>query len=114
MSRSGATFFTAVLALLAHLTLGWVAVIPAAALGGFLVEKRGATIGLVGVLTAWGLLVAYSYAIAPGPTQEMTRVVGALAGGLPSVAIPVATLLVGGLLGATAGWAGSSLRNILR
>lgn len=114
MSRAGATFLTAVLALLGHAIIGWPAVIPAAALGGFLVEKRGAVTGLLGVSMAWIGLVAYSYAVAPGPTVEMTRVVGGLAGGLPSLLIPVATILAGCVLGAAGGWFGASVRNILR
>lgn len=114
MNRSGATLLTAVLALLGHSTLGWIAVLPAAALGGFVVEKRGALTGLLGVATAWIGLVAFSYAVAPGPTVEMTRVVGGLAGGLPPALIPVATILAGCLLGAAGGWFGASARNILR
>ena len=114
MSRRTGILLTAGLAVIGHLFLGWWSVIPAAALGALVSQGKGWLTGLVGVLLAWAGFVAYSYGIAPGPTSEMARSLGQLAGGLPTATIPVATLLVGALLGAVSGWLGHSLRNIVR
>jgi hypothetical protein len=112
-SRSG-ILLTAVLSAGSHLLLGWWAVVPVTALVVFFTEGRGWLTGLAGVFLAWAGFVAYSFAIAPGPTTEMARSLGQLAGGLPEATIPVVTLVVGAVLGAVSGWLGHSLRNIVR
>ncbi len=114
MSQRTGILLVAGLSVASHLLLGWWAVVPAAALGAMASQGKGWLTGLAGVLLAWAGIVAYSFVVAFGPTAEMARSLGQLAGGLPPPAIPVATLLVGALLGAVSGWLGHSLRNIVR
>ncbi|MFT4604859.1 MAG: hypothetical protein ACI9W4_001598 [Rhodothermales bacterium] len=114
MSRRTGIVFVAALSFVGHLLLGWWAVVPAAVLGALFSPGKGWLTGLAGVCLAWTGVVAYSFGVAPGPTGEMARSLGQLAGGLPAPAIPVATLMVGALLGAVSGWLGHSLRNIVR
>ena len=102
------------LALAGHLLFSWVLVVPAAAVGGALAERRAWLAGLIGVLLAWTLIVIYSFTVAPAETSEMARVMSALAGGLPALATPVLTLVTAAALGAAGGWFGGALRNLLR
>jgi hypothetical protein len=71
-------------------------------------------VGLVGVTLSWTALMIYSYVDSPGPTAEMSRVVAALAGGLPGPAVAALTVLAAALLGASGGFFGSALRTSLR
>ena len=114
MSQRFGIVLVAGLSVAGHILFGWWAVIPVAALGALFSQGKGWLTGLAGVLLAWAGIVAYSFVLATGPTAEMARSVGQLAGGLPPATIPVATLLMGALLGAVSGMLGHSVRNITR
>jgi len=114
VNHKPAVFLVAVLAMAGHLIAGWVWVIPAAMIGGAAVASRGWLVGMSGVGLSWTGLVIFNFVAAPGPTVEMTRVMGALAGNLPGAAIVGLTLLSALTLGAAGGYFGASLRNIRR
>ncbi len=101
-----------IVAVAAHVFLGWMWSPLGAVLAGFLVEKRGPVAGALSLLLAWGALVGWSWVQAPAETQEMWRVVGAITGNLPPSVTVVATLTTAGLLGMTGGWLGAGLRHI--
>jgi hypothetical protein len=114
VARSWVILLSAAVATVAHFTLGWLAVIPVAVLAGALHFKRGWLTGLGAILLSWSLIVLWSFVVAAGPTLEMTRALGELAGGLPAFAIVVATLVTAALLGAAGGAFGAAVRNIVR
>ena len=100
------------LALLVHLTLGWIWTIMAGVGMGLWVGKRGWLLGGLAVGLSWGGLIAYSVWVDPAAAQRMFDVVGGIFGGLPGLAVPVATLLIGVLLGISGGLVGTSLRSL--
>lgn len=58
---------------------------------------------------AWGVLIVVNLIQAPTATQKYFEFAGSILGGLPSIVLPIATLAVAALLGAFAGFVGSSL-----
>lgn len=101
---------TFALALVLHLALGWAWTLGAGVVGGAWAGRRGWMVGLTGVGLDWLVLVLYNYIVAPEPTAEMARVMGALLGGWSGGATVVLTLLIGGLLGALGGAIGTQGR----
>ena len=101
-----------VIALAAHVFLGWMWSPIGAVLAGFLVEKKWLAAGSASLMAAWGVLMVWSWTRAPHETQEMWRVVADLLGNLPPIATVVATLAVACLLGMAGGWLGAGLYRV--
>ncbi|MBO6577332.1 MAG: hypothetical protein JJ896_18335 [Rhodothermales bacterium] len=114
LSASRAALVAIIVSIVLHLIGGWAMLLAGTALGGYLAARRGALVGLLAGAAAWTALAAYSFVVAPGPTGEMTRVMAALAGGLPAFATLGVTVLAGAALGLAGGWFGSAVRNIVR
>ena len=108
------TLASSIIALTLHVVAGW----PWSALGGaaagWLTPNGGWWRGAIAVGSAWAALIAYNLVAAFEPVMEMHRVVGSIAGGLPSWTIPLASVLVGSVIGAAGGFFGSSLRRLKR
>lgn len=100
------------LALAFHLMLGWAWSPVAGLAAGFWIGRRGWIAGMAAVGLSWLLLVTYSFAAAPRATAAMADVFGGILGNLPGAAIVGMTLLIGALLGALGGLAGSSLARL--
>ncbi len=100
------------IAVAAHVFLGWIWSPLGAILAGFLVEKRGPLAGAICLAIGWGGLIIWSWMQAPQETQEMWRVVADLLGNLPPVVTVVATLLIAAILGSAGGWLGKGLRDL--
>ena len=114
MGRLPVVVLCAGLVVAGHVTLGWLAVVPASLLAGAADRHHaGWQAGLSTALLGWGALLVWSLAVATGPTLELARIVGGLAGA-PSALVFILTLLVAGALGASSGWLGAGVRNILR
>jgi hypothetical protein len=102
-----------VLALLLHIFLGWEWTL----LAGFVYGIRSKRLawpgaGAVGLLS-WGILLLYSYIVAPEPMGRMVETVGALLGGIPYWAVTILTLVLGFLLGVLGGLLGSLLAKLI-
>lgn len=102
------------LVLAAHLLLGWIWVVPAAAAGTFGIRHLGWLVGGIGALAAWLALVVYNYMVAGNPVAVMLDTMGALLGNLPGLAIVCVTLLIGAVLGLLGGAIGERLGHVLR
>ena len=97
-------------ALAAHLLMGWAWSVLGPLSAGFLSMKRGAWNGLVVLVLAWGGIMAWNVAAASQESLNMMETLGGLLGGMPALVVPVATLLIAARLGAVAGWLGHSLK----
>ena len=95
-------------ALLCHLALGWQYSAIGAIVAGFLAPEKGIRVGALSLGFGWGLLIIFNFVVATPETVEMTRIMAALLGGLPSFVIVLLTLLIGLLLGTIGGWVGSA------
>lgn len=100
-----------VVAYLCHLTLGWQYSVIGAIVAGFLAPKKGVRAGALSLGLGWGLLIIFNFVVATPETVEMTRIMAALLGGLPSFVTVLLTLLIGLLLGTIGGWVGSALKS---
>lgn len=101
-----------IVAVSAHVFLGWMWSPLGAVLAGFLVTKRGFAAGALTTILAWGGIVTWSWFQAPVETMEMWRVVAGIVGNLPPAATVVVTLGIAGLLGMAAGLLGAALRRL--
>lgn len=108
--RSIAIGIGLVIALAAHLALGWMWSVLGALVSGFLVKKGGIFAGAASLTLAWGALIAWNLAVAPLESFNMMETMGNLLGGMPGVVIALATLLIAAILGLLAGWLGSALK----
>lgn len=95
-----------------HVFAGWEWSLLGAILAGFWVIKKGWLSGLLTLSLSWGLLIVLNLVVATQATQKYFEFAGSILGGLPSVVLPLATILVGGLLGALGGFVGSSLAGL--
>ena len=93
-----------------HLLLGWAWTAAAGVLAGWWGPKKGWLVGALAVGLGWGTLVLYSFFIAREPFERMTEVVGGIFAGIPGALVPVATVLMGALLGTAGGLLGTSIR----
>ena len=96
-------------ALLCHLALGWQYSAIGAIVAGFIAPEKGIRVGALSLGFGWALLIIFNFVVATPETIEMTRIMAALLGGLPSFVIVLLTLLIGLLLGTIGGWVGSAL-----
>jgi len=108
--RSIAVGIGLIVALAAHVFLGWMWSVLGALVAGFLVEKRGAVAGTVSLTLAWGLLIAWNLAVASAENFNMMETMGNLLGGMPGVVIPLATLMIAAVLGLLSGALGAALK----
>ena len=97
-------------AIAAHVLFGWVWSASGALLAGFLSTRRSAWTGAVALVLSWGILLAWNLAVATAESFNMMETMGDLLGGMPGIVIPLATLLVAGLIGLLAGALGGALR----
>jgi len=94
-----------------HLVLGWAWTMAAGILGGFLRPSRCASVGAFGVGSAWAILLAYTFFVAPASTAILLDVLAGLLGrNTPDALIVFLTVLFGTILGALGGTIGSQLR----
>lgn len=103
---------TSVLALLAHLLVGWWATPFVALAGGAWKGRGGWWLGLAALVLEWGALVLYSFLLDSAAFGRMTTTVGGLLGNLPHFAVVAATLAIAGVLGLLGGLAGTQIRHL--
>lgn len=108
--RSLAVGAGVIVAVAAHLFLGWVWSVTGAILAGFLVSRRGWWAGTAVMLVSWGGMVAWNLAVAPAESLNMMETLGGLLGGMPPFVAPLLTVAIAALLGMAGGWLGSSLK----
>ena len=101
-------------ALILHISAGWMWTPLAGIFGGIAGKKSGWRIGAYGLGASWSVLVLYNLITATSEVVEMGRVLGELFGGLPGLLIFIFTALIGLLLGAVSGKLGTSLRSVFR
>lgn len=113
MRPSFAIVLAIVLCIALHVLLGWAFTVLGAASGAALANRRGWMVGLVGGAASWLLLATWSRTVDAAAVDEMLRVVGAILGNLPGVAVFLATVAIGAVLGLAGGWLGAATRNLL-
>lgn len=101
-------------ALVLHLTLGWMWSIGGAIVLGAWSGKRGWLSGASLLSLSWSLLVGYNFVIAASSTQRMIDVMGGILGNLPSLVVLLATILIGAILGLIGGGLGGALVTLVR
>lgn len=100
------------LSLLIHWLLGWVWTGLAGVVVGFWVGPRGWLYGGLAVAICWGIFIAYTLIIDPPATYRMVKIIGDIFGGMPGLVVPVGSVLMGGLLGASGGLLGTGLKQV--
>lgn len=100
--------------LVTHVYLGWMWSVSGAFMAGILVSRFAGWTGMVTLVMSWGMLIAWNLAIATEESFNMMETMGELLGGMPGVVIPLATLLIAGLLGFLAGAVGGALKKGLK
>ena len=95
-------------ALAAHVVLGWMFSVAGAVASGYMVAKRGWAAGAAALMAAWGAIILFQYIRAPAQVSEMARVVASLMGNLPAFMTFVITLALACLLGMAGGALGAS------
>lgn len=101
-----------ILTLLVHVALGWLWGAASGMAAGILWSRGAWWKAALVVSCSWAILVLYSLSTAPGPTLELHRLLGGLAGGLPAWSAPFGVVAVGGLLGLAGGLVGSGIRRV--
>lgn len=102
-----------VTALAFHLMFGWAWSVAGGVVAGVLGRKRGWLAGGVAVGLSWVLFVVHAFIVASAPTLRLLDIIGGLFGGIPSILIPVITVLPGVLLGIAGGALGSSIHPLI-
>ena len=97
-----------VTALAFHLMFGWAWSVAGGIVAGVLGRKRGWLAGGIAVGLSWGVFLVHAFIVASAPTQRLLDIIGGLFGGIPSILVPVITVLPGVLLGIAGGALGSS------
>ncbi len=97
------------LAILLHVVFGWQWSIVAGAVVGWWIIRKGWLFGALTVGCAWSILVAYNYVVAPESFGRLTSTLSGFVPGAPAWSIPVATILIGTLLGAVGGFLGQAV-----
>lgn len=96
-----------------HVALSWPFTVVGGAIGGFLAGRYGWVSGLLAGGLSWGGLALWSRSVDSRAVDEMLRVVGTLLGLAAPWAVLLLTAALGALLGASGGWVGSNVRNLL-
>lgn len=102
-----------VTALAFHLMFGWAWSVAGGVVAGVLGRKRGWLAGGIAVGLSWVLFVAHAFIVASAPTLRLLHIIGGLFGGIPSMLVPVITVLPGLLLGIAGGALGSSVHPLI-
>ena len=102
-----------VTALSFHLMFGWAWSVAGGIVAGVLGRKRGWFAGGIAVGLSWALFVVHAFIVASAPTQRLLDIIGGLFGGIPSMLVPVITVLPGLLLGIAGGALGSSVHPLI-
>ena len=102
-----------VTALAFHLMFGWAWSVAGGIVAGVLGRKRGWLAGGVAVGLSWGVFLVHAFIVASAPTQRLLDIIGGLFGGIPSILVPVITVLPGVLLGIAGGALGSSTNPLI-
>lgn len=100
-------------ALAVHLVFGWGWTLAAGVAAGLWVGRGGWRLGAAGVGLEWLILIAYSYAVNARAVQLMTETLGSILGNMPFLVVVALTLLIGVLLGALGGAAGTQLNRLI-
>ncbi len=101
-------------ALALHLTLGWGWTIVAGVAAGLWVNRGGWLLGAMSVGLEWLTLIAFNYLVDARAVQLMTETLGSILGNMPFWVIVAMTLLIGLVLGALGGAAGTQLHRVIR
>ncbi len=99
--------------LVLHVAAGWVWSAVGGALIGFLRPKGGWLLGAAVVGISWAILVLYNTVTDYPAVSEMHRVFADFAYGGPGWTTGLLSVLIGVVLGATAGLLGSSLARLV-
>ena len=100
------------IAFLLHWMLGWAWSALAGVAMGVWVGRRGWLLGGLAVGLSWAILIVYTFIANPEATARMTDILGSIFGGLPGLAVPATSLLMGILLGVSGGLFGTGLRSV--
>lgn len=104
---------TAVAAFVLHLALGWVWTPVAAFSGGWARPRGAAWRGAGALVLAWGVFVAWTYALDAAGASRAAGLLAGVLGGLPGIATVLLALAVAALLGALSGTAGAAARTLI-
>lgn len=99
-------------ALAAHILLGWQWSIVGGIAAGVAVRRLGPVVGMAAVGVSWLTLVLYNFATAPAETARFVQIAGELFGNMPTSMFVVMTILLGAVLGLLGGAIGSMLRRL--
>ncbi len=102
-----------VTALAFHLMFGWAWSVAGGVVAGVIGCKRGWLAGGIAVGLSWCLFVVHAFIVASAPTLRLLDIIGGLFGGIPSILIPVISVLPGVLLGIAGGALGSSIHPLI-
>ena len=97
-------------ALLAHVLLGWEWTALGGLAAGLWSPVRAWLNGTLAGAFGWLALIAYNVVVARGPTEEMLRSMGAIFGGMPGWMLGTLTIGLGALLGLVGVWPGRVIR----
>lgn len=100
--------------LVLHLALGWAWTLAAGVAAGLWVGHGGWHLGSTSVGTGWLILIIYDFGVDARAVKLMTQTVGSILGNMPFLVIVALTLLIGALLGAVGGAAGTQLNMLIR
>lgn len=96
-----------------HLTLGWEWTAASGLAAGCWIPCRGWLVGGGVVGLDYLFFVVFSFAGDPRAVQAMTETMGGFLGNMPSFAVVALTVVIGILIGATSGAAGTQLRSLI-
>jgi hypothetical protein len=96
-----------------HLMFGWAWSVVGGIVAGVIGRKKGWVAGGIAVGLSWGLVVVHAFIVASAPTQRLLDIIGGLFGGIPSMLVPVITVLPGVLLGIAGGALGSAIHPLI-
>ena len=101
-----------VVALGAHVLLGWEWTLLGGIVCGLLASKRPLLCGSLAGGLAWLVLLGWNLAVAREPVVRMLTTIGRMFGGLPGWVVGLVTILIGVLLGLGGALAGNALRRM--
>ncbi|MCY4232725.1 MAG: hypothetical protein OXE59_03135 [Bacteroidetes bacterium] len=102
-----------IVAMLLHLILGWAWSIGGGIAVGLYRAEHAWIVGGIATGLSWAAFVIHAFIVAPEPTQRLMDIMGALFGGIPSGLVPVATILVGIIVGSSGGAFGAAFRPLI-
>lgn len=100
-------------AVVLHLVLGWAWTLGAGIAAGLWAGSGGWHLGAASVGLDWLALLLYNYAVDARAVHLMTENLGSIIGNMPFFVVVAFTLLIGIVLGALGGAAGTQLHRII-